>query len=356
MKAPPIDKIFAIYGINLKTETAYFFKKNDSPNPVTSLCLDPDGKIPNYKCEGGIAFETKDTRQNCLKGKKRSGDGTVPYASLSFCKHWNGQNGCKVKIAEIEGAEHRAILRNKTFTQLVRTFLHSLSLSLALALSTHVPISTQIIETACQLPPPTDLPNTFSDCTWDAMLEVRGRDEPCVIQALTKEIVIQQKSGKKTKQRFAYTQVADLLVDDTGDSLTIEFEKAAQPFIFKAADATAIVDELASRCRFITLMETSNEEQRDEYGRTELHLAVIEGDLARVRVSFSFSFSFSPSRAFPFAVCDLEAHATRARLGIGDPSTELAKTHSHQRHRQYRLDAVALRGLTWKSRSRRAAA
>jgi len=329
MKAPPIDKIFAIYGINLKTETAYFFKKNDSPNPVTSLCLDPDGKIPNYKCEGGIAFETKDTRQNCLKGKKRSGDGTVPYASLSFCKHWNGQNGCKVKIAEIEGAEHRAILRNKTFTQLVRTFLHSLSLSrslalstlaLSLALSTHAlsthvawpPISTQIIETACQLPPPTDLPNTFSDCTWDAMLEVRGRDEPCVIQALTKEIVIQQKSGKKTKQRFAYTQVADLLVDETGDSLTIEFEKAAQPFIFKAADATAIVDELASRCRFITLMETSNEEQRDEYGRTELHLAVIEGDLARVRVSFSFSFSYSPSRAFPFAVCDLWRLTRRA--------------------------------------------
>jgi hypothetical protein len=42
MKAPPIDKIFAIYGINLKTETCYFFKKNDSPNPVTSLALDPD--------------------------------------------------------------------------------------------------------------------------------------------------------------------------------------------------------------------------------------------------------------------------------------------------------------------------
>jgi hypothetical protein len=77
------------------------------------------GKVPNYKCEGGIGFETKDTRQNCLKGKKRSGDGTVPYASLAFCKHWNGQNGCKVKIAEVEGAEHRAILRNKTFTQLV---------------------------------------------------------------------------------------------------------------------------------------------------------------------------------------------------------------------------------------------
>jgi hypothetical protein len=61
----------------------------------------------------------------------------------------------------------------------------------------------------------------------------------------------------------------------------VEFEKAPQPYIFKSVEATNIVQELSSRCRFISLMETSNEEQRDEYGRTELHLAVLENNVAR---------------------------------------------------------------------------
>jgi hypothetical protein len=56
---------------------------------------------------------------------------------------------------------------------------------------------------------------------WEVTLEVRGNDEPCVLQALTKEIVIQQKSGRKTKSRFAYTEVVDILVDDHGETLTI---------------------------------------------------------------------------------------------------------------------------------------
>lgn len=76
--------------------------------------------MTNFKCEGGIAYETKNTRQNLLKGQKRGGDGTVPYPSLSYCKKWKGE--VDVKIAEIEGAEHREILKNKTFLQLVRIF------------------------------------------------------------------------------------------------------------------------------------------------------------------------------------------------------------------------------------------
>ena len=42
LKAPPIDKMFVIYGINLKTETFYFFKEDTSSNPVTKLQLDPE--------------------------------------------------------------------------------------------------------------------------------------------------------------------------------------------------------------------------------------------------------------------------------------------------------------------------
>lgn len=40
LKAPPIDKIYAIYGINLKTETHYFFKENPSKKRITDYSLD----------------------------------------------------------------------------------------------------------------------------------------------------------------------------------------------------------------------------------------------------------------------------------------------------------------------------
>ena len=38
LRAPAVDKIVAIYGINLKTETFYFYKPS---NGLTKLELDP---------------------------------------------------------------------------------------------------------------------------------------------------------------------------------------------------------------------------------------------------------------------------------------------------------------------------
>lgn len=58
LKPPPVDSIKAIYGVNLPTEIAYFFREANSGSSggssdcVTALCLDNDGSIPNYKCEG----------------------------------------------------------------------------------------------------------------------------------------------------------------------------------------------------------------------------------------------------------------------------------------------------------------
>ena len=99
LKAPPIRSIFAIYGVNLKTESFYFFKKNTSNN-LTELELDMEAHYPGFVVEGGIAYETRDTRQNILKGKACSGDGTVTYASLAYCKRWRSQ--IKVRVEELD--------------------------------------------------------------------------------------------------------------------------------------------------------------------------------------------------------------------------------------------------------------
>eukprot|EP01094_Clydonella_sp_ATCC50884_P018051 TRINITY_DN3267_c0_g1_i1.p1 TRINITY_DN3267_c0_g1~~TRINITY_DN3267_c0_g1_i1.p1 ORF type:complete len:1413 (+),score=388.34 TRINITY_DN3267_c0_g1_i1:156-4394(+) len=254
LKPPPIDKIFAIYGINLKTETFYFLRESQSSNPVTKLELDPDARLPNFKCEGGIAYESKDTRQNCLKGKQRSGDGTVPYASLAYCRRW--AKDVNVRIAEIEGAEHRAILRNKTFTNLV-------------------------IETVCQPPPPSELPNSFMDVTFDVQQEVKARNVPATVALCSSRVEI-SRSGAKT-QKFQYDSVVDILMDESGEAFTIEVDKFNAPFIFKARNSDKVVQELASRCRFIALMQASVEEARDEYGRTDLHQAVIKNDIDQIK-------------------------------------------------------------------------
>ena len=87
--APAFPKLMAVYGINLKTETIYFFK-NDGTEEVCAnraahvhvphaetqdpkLTLDSTGSMPNYQCEGGIGYETKHTKQRSLGGYCRSG-------------------------------------------------------------------------------------------------------------------------------------------------------------------------------------------------------------------------------------------------------------------------------------------
>ena len=191
---PPIDNIYAIYGINLKTETFYFFKECKAKKKVSDFVLDPTGKIGNFKCEGGIAYETKNTKQNVLKGQKRGGDGTVPYPSLSHCKKWKGS--VNVKVAEIEGAEHREILKNKTFLQLV-------------------------LEYVSQAPPPTVLPVTFSDIEYPVNYEIKGKPQPRILSLDKQYIRIKQTSGKGEIRKY-YENVSNIILDEqNGNSFFI---------------------------------------------------------------------------------------------------------------------------------------
>ena len=184
LRAPPVDRIYAIYGINLKTETFYFFKDNPSKKPITTFALDSRGQASNFKCEGGIAYETKKTRQNSLKGQKRGGDGTVPYPSMAYCKTW--KETINVKVAEIEGADHREILKNKTFLQLV-------------------------LEYVSQAPPPTSLPVTFSDVEYSVKHEQKGKFSSRTL-VLDKES-IRLKGGKNGENQF-YGSVSNLVLDE----------------------------------------------------------------------------------------------------------------------------------------------
>ena len=50
LRPPPITKLYAIYGINLETETFLLLKKGEKGE----LVLDPSAKVPMYKTRGGV--------------------------------------------------------------------------------------------------------------------------------------------------------------------------------------------------------------------------------------------------------------------------------------------------------------
>lgn len=131
--APPVEKVCAIYGINLPTDIRHVYRRctKGSKNPIfkafKTFELDPTASLPKdylernkYKFVGGKVKETKDTPQiDILTGEaiNRSGDGTVPYDSLQHVKTWTPH--CQVDVTELDGAEHRACLKDNRLLEAV---------------------------------------------------------------------------------------------------------------------------------------------------------------------------------------------------------------------------------------------
>ena len=206
--------------------------------------------MSNFKCEGGVAYETKDTRQNSLKGQKRGGDGTVPYPSLSYCRRW--KKDVNVRIAEIEGAEHREILKNKTFLQLV-------------------------LEYVSQAPPPSLLPVTFNDLEFHVKYEVKGKRLSRTL-VLDKQYIRTKHNNKEIRQY--YGNVSNIILDDsTSDVFFIEYENTQKQAIYQSEQSATIVQEIAARCRYIVEAKASYTEDRNEYGQTALHVCAIKNDV-----------------------------------------------------------------------------
>lgn len=115
--APPINRVHALYGINLPTEIgAAYHRKDSSSDPIKEVNIyDLDKKASlshsDYRIKNGIILETSSTRQVVAKNRQVSGDGYVPYWSLHHPTTWKCP-GREVTIVELEGAEHHKILRD----------------------------------------------------------------------------------------------------------------------------------------------------------------------------------------------------------------------------------------------------
>ncbi|KAM7253717.1 hypothetical protein ACFE04_031399 [Oxalis oulophora] len=93
---PPLRNVFCIYGIDLKTEIGYYVAPSGKPYPDNWIITDII-----YESEGSLWSRSG----NLVDGYPgvTSGDETVPYNSLSYCKNWLGP---KVNITRTPQAEH----------------------------------------------------------------------------------------------------------------------------------------------------------------------------------------------------------------------------------------------------------
>ena len=95
--------IAQLAGVNLDTETAYYFKdKGGKLSADTTMDKESCRITPNnpsgLKINTGVGYETSDTSQPFLDGACRSGDGTLPYSSMAYARVWQQQEGGNVDI------------------------------------------------------------------------------------------------------------------------------------------------------------------------------------------------------------------------------------------------------------------
>jgi len=81
---PPIRNVYCMYGVDMKTEVGYHFTPSGKSYPDNWIITDIV-----YETEGGNLQTRSGKKVNGTSGPV-SGDVTVPYNSLSFCKTWLG--------------------------------------------------------------------------------------------------------------------------------------------------------------------------------------------------------------------------------------------------------------------------
>eukprot|EP01127_Copromyxa_protea_P021560 TRINITY_DN7454_c0_g1_i1.p1 TRINITY_DN7454_c0_g1~~TRINITY_DN7454_c0_g1_i1.p1 ORF type:complete len:932 (-),score=165.06 TRINITY_DN7454_c0_g1_i1:108-2765(-) len=113
IEVPPVKRFVSSYGVNLDTPK-FFFLTWDNANQDWMLDLSiPEHFLPGYTIRDGVAYETNETKQATISvagiNKYCSGDGTVPYDSLSYCHQWKDKIP-EFTVHEIANGEHRDVI------------------------------------------------------------------------------------------------------------------------------------------------------------------------------------------------------------------------------------------------------
>ncbi len=144
--APPVRRVVAVFGVNVPTELGTVMRRSARLTSTGRLEKDfelDDGVTISRRwatqqglsVRHGVLLETRDSRHLCAATRRfvrASGDGTVPYESLTHVHRW-ASSDLDVAVHELDGVEHRGILKNKAFHKVLLDHLfegieaHSLS-------------------------------------------------------------------------------------------------------------------------------------------------------------------------------------------------------------------------------------
>ena len=117
LRAPPVARLWNMCGCNQETEIAYFMREGADGGLELDSSVEKS-RLPGFVVHDGVVYETCDSPQT-IGGSKRgtgSGDGTVPYCSLSFpARSWS--KDLELQTYEIPGAKHREILKDSAFLE-----------------------------------------------------------------------------------------------------------------------------------------------------------------------------------------------------------------------------------------------
>lgn len=117
-RCPPIKRVRAVHGVNVPTEAAYVLRvqtiRMKRTEISTRLVLDDQATIDidGYACNGGMVHARGSS--NSL-----SGDGVVSLCSLDECRNWS-KAGLECELSCLPGVEHRAMLADAHFHQIIR--------------------------------------------------------------------------------------------------------------------------------------------------------------------------------------------------------------------------------------------
>jgi len=110
---PPIRQVLSVHGVDLPTDVGYVLKLNQA------RFAPKEGQLPRLVLDTGTEVVSADASLTMKGGTiyEGGGDGVVPRCSMEHCLAW--KEGTDVRVERIPGAEHRVVLHDKRFTEVL---------------------------------------------------------------------------------------------------------------------------------------------------------------------------------------------------------------------------------------------
>lgn len=114
VECPRVRQLNIFHATEQQTEVGAYYQ----PGPGTTLLLDTaaTSSDPNFLVQGGVRLEVPGRTLQAIDGTRNSGDGFLPYGSLTYYKVWQQQPSApEITARAFPGRTHYDILEDEAF-------------------------------------------------------------------------------------------------------------------------------------------------------------------------------------------------------------------------------------------------